>query len=156
WRINFVNEVLDWIDAPEGYRAMRTWLEQERQRTQAPGAGVARQDASHASLRLFREKYAGLGRPSARRQSGTSAAEWLPHLTLGASTELFPSGDAWWKEHRLFNEHLPKMRKRVGSKTGVTLPRVLVRAYGLPRDAYILMVHDVPVVIGKVEPEQKF
>src|SRR5262249_24510865 len=58
----------------------------------------------------------------------------------------------------LFEALFPQMRERVRADTGVTVPGVRVRSNDtdLPKDQYLIMIQEVPLVMGSVGRDKVF
>lgn len=119
------------------------------------GDGGAQDPAS-----VIRRSLAGyLGRAFQLSADAGQSHNMLPAVTPVAveiSEALLPQGTS--ENWPLLKTHIPEMRERIRAETGVRVPGVRIRgnAGDLPPDAYIIMLDEVPLVMGSVRPEMRF
>lgn len=158
WRKDVVSNVLPYIDSIQSYRVMKSWLEREQAKCKQAKKGI--RDADEALLLVVREKYQEMTREPAVGWGGLSAG-MLPVVTpivIEAYDKLFPEGEGWTGSHELFVKYIPEMRARIEAGMGIKAPGVRVRGNDtdLPLNSYLIMLNEVPLVMGTVDPTRKF
>jgi len=161
WRGWIVSNVLTHITSNKSYRLLKDWLERECDESRRQNDTQAMRDAQAALLTLSSEKYRALGQESINDpQLSTISSGWpvVTPIVIEAYGSLFPSGDNWEQSHPLFQKYIPGMRERIKLETGVSVSGVRVRANNsdLPANAYLIMLNEVPLVMGYVEPQRRF
>jgi type III secretory pathway component EscV len=157
WRKDVVADVLPYIHSIESYRLLKSWLEREQQTCRR--ANRPTRDSDEALLRLVREKYHETQQVDIRW--GGLSVGMFPVVTpvaIEADDKLFPKGEGWSDSHELFVKYIPEMRARIEAGMGVRVPGVRVRGNetDLPSNAYLIMLNEVPLVMGTVDPQRKF
>lgn len=158
WRKDVVSSVLPYIDSIQSYRVMKSWLEREQAKCKQAKKGI--RDADEALLLVVRKKYQEMTREPGVGWGGLSAG-MLPVVTpivIEAYDNLFPEGKDWTDSHELFVKYIPEMRARIEAEMGVKVPGVQVRGNDtdLPLNSYLIMLNEVPLVMGTVYPDRKF
>lgn len=95
--------------------------------------------------------------PSAYRLA--AAQDWWPMVTplaVELSPKLVPEDTS--AEWVLFKTYIPEMRARLQQEMGLIVPSVRVRVNegDLPEDGYLILLHDVPVVMGALPSGRAF
>ena len=128
-------------------------------RDRAAAAG-ARREAIRARLALNRNCFQRTHRPGLAAPDVPGAEPAGPMVTptaLHGHPALFPAGEAWAEGHPLFADYIPAMRARVAAELGVQLPGIRVRAdEDLEPGRYVIILDEVPVAAGMVEPDGSF
>ncbi len=119
-----------------------------------------RRALNRARLKMARNSYIELLRPDEEPAQAESTPT-LPVVTpiaLEADARLFPEGEDNSAVDRLVNVVLPAMRERIRERTGVRVPGVRIRSNEgeLGEGGYLLILHEVPIVFGTVQPSQKY
>jgi len=161
WRRDIVSDAQTHIVSIESYRLLKSWLESEVERCLLSRDMQGWQDAQKAILFLAEEKYRDVVQESAAQPTGAGSMGMLPVVTpiaLEADNTLFPTGEGWDQSHPLLQDYIPAMREAIEKKAGVRVPGVRVRGNegDLPRDSYLILLNEVPLVLSTVERERKF
>lgn len=154
WRTKVVEDTLRHIVSRESYSILKSWLEREHEKclhvNDTKGALVV----LSAIMLLMREKHLKVNPlPS----SGASATGMFPVVTpiaVEADGKLVKNKE---DQDNFLNE-LITVREKIKSDIGVYIPGIRLRGNeeNYLNNAYIISINEVPIVLGKVEPEKRF
>jgi hypothetical protein len=155
WRSAIVQNSLDQVTSIESYRLLRAWLEAERTECQRCGDVAGRRDATEAILLLTREKYFSLNPNRAALPSLRWSCD-IVDLAIDVDAEVFATGSS--QDTSRLTEQLDEVRQRIEQEMGVPTPYVRIRPISddYAKNSYIVIIGDVPTVMGTVQPGQTF
>jgi hypothetical protein len=160
WRRDIVLNSSKHVNSPESYRILKSWLEREVTNCKNNNDNVGWQDAQKAVLSLVEAKYSNVAHENDRAKDAGSFGMFpvVTPIALEADATLFPSGEGWDQSHPLLRDYIPSMRDRIEKEQGVRVPGVRVRGNEgeLPRNTYLVLLNEIPLVLGTVDPERKF
>lgn len=157
-----VREILPHTNERESYHLLKNWLNERETGFAGRGEQTVAADAKTARLTLVREKYSLIRRHSRTAPNAASSASMLPVVTpiaIEVEAGLFsPPAPPYSDDHPLFKTHYPNAQQRIQEKLGLKVPglRGRVSNSGMAPNSYIIMIMEVPIVLGAVEPGRRF
>ncbi|HKQ79951.1 MAG TPA: FHIPEP family type III secretion protein [Blastocatellia bacterium] len=153
WRTDVVSKSLDYITLSDSYRILKDWLEREREMCLRENDDQGAQDARSALLQMTRETYLKVN----SFPSGAPASGMYPMVVpiiIEAHNKLVENIE----QQRQFLKALGACRDRITSEMGFQIPGISLRANegDFLTDSYVIMINEVPLALGRVEPEQRF
>lgn len=158
---SFVDDWVPWFDTLASYRALAHVLRRLSLRLELETDHRAR--ALEARKKLASEflsvsaRAAGSGDPAATPTS-TSMMSVVTPIAIELHGALLPTDPNWENTHPFLQQYVPDMRERILDELGVRVPgvRTRVNSDDLPENSYILMLHEVPIVLGYAQPGKLF
>jgi hypothetical protein len=157
WRTALVREA-EQLFADSGTRSLfRKWLRAEVRAHAGDRAELA--DCRMAEIALAsRDRRAPEGRSPV--VAVAKSLKMLPAVTpiaIEISADLVGDEDGPWVK-RMIDSLFPEMRERIERDCGIHLPGVRMRANetDMPKDSFLIMIDEVPIVMGRVERERVF
>lgn len=157
-----VQEILPHTGEGESYYLLKNWLNGREIYFAGRGDQTAAADAKTARLTLVREKYPLIRRHPRAAPNAASSASLLPVVTpiaIEVEAGLFSlPAPAYGDDHPLFKIHYPNAQQRIQEKLGLKAPGLRGRLSnsGMAPNSYIIMIMEVPIVLGAVEPGKRF
>jgi len=153
WRTKVAEDSLSHIVSIDSYCILKSWLEREREKCLREKNLSGAQDAQSAILLITREKYLTVNAVPA----GASASEMYSVATpivVEAHDSLVKDQD---QRDQLWS-CLVATRDRVSKDIGIRLPGVTLRGAEdeFLLNSYIIIIDEAPLVLGKVEQDNKF
>ncbi|OOP56464.1 MAG: hypothetical protein AYP45_08915 [Candidatus Brocadia carolinensis] len=159
WHRNIVDKVIPRTITIEGYRIMKNWLKGQEEACKKEGDQSALRDTREAFLLLVREKYKAFEKkapPQMHGETSYSVPLVVTPIVIEADDRFFPKEVGWEKTHPLFDKYIPEMRTRIETEMGVKIPGVRIRGAVNLKNSYIIIINEVPIVMGTVELERKY
>lgn len=159
WHRNIVDKVMPRTTTIEGYRILKNWLKDQEEACKKEGDQSALRDTREAFLLLVREKYKAFEKkapPLMHGETSYSVPLVVTPIVIEADERFFPKEVGWEKTHPLFDKYIPEMRNRIEKEMGVKIPGVRIRGATDLKNTYVIVINEVPIVMGSVERERKF
>jgi type III secretory pathway component EscV len=160
WRERVVRAALDDVGSTESYTYTKAWLKEQFEECRKNLNKPESNDALAAMLLLVREKYWSVGQnESVQSETAPPTLRLLvTPIAIEADAKLFPQDDKWEQSHPLFQKYVPEMRDRIMTEVGVRIPGIRFRPNetDLDSNSYLIMINEVPLVMGTVQPDRKF
>ncbi len=160
--VEIVDKILPLISNDLDFYRLKNWLIfRERQFTQKNDL-LWRGNFRKARFKLVREKYQQIKwkQDSLPIIPGTaSMLSVVTPIAIDVHTSLFnDTGEEFSDEHPLIKTHYSALQKQIEKHLGIILPRLRVRLNnsGLMPNTYIIMIMEVPIVMGTIEPGKRF
>lgn len=155
WQSEIVSESQSQIKSIDSYRLLMSWLEDQWKKVSRKRDVDGYEDTFQAILDLAQDKY-NVVNPN---PAAASSRNWYSDVTLIAievDARVFLTGDP--PSDSEFQGFLSTGAERIERDLGVPIPSARIR--GSEEDyltnSYIIMINEVPLVLGKVEPARKF
>jgi hypothetical protein len=157
---DIVNEVLPHTNTRESYDLLKKWLHSREAYFAKKDFHDAREDARSARMQLIRDKY-----PQVQTDELVPLHVPAPMMSVVTPVAveieagLFAAPAAPYSDdHPLLKIHYPGVQRGIEGSFGLSVPRLRVRVNdsGMTKNTYIIMIMEVPIVQGTVEPGKKF
>lgn len=157
-----VPEILPHTNERASYQLLKNWLNKQETYFAERGEPTAAADAKTARLTLVREKYPLIRCYPHTAPNAASSASMLPLVTpiaIEIEAGLFsPPEPPYGDDHPLIKVHYPNVQQRIQEKIGLKAPGLRGRLSnaGMAPNSYLIMIMEVPIVSGTVEPGKRF
>lgn len=155
-----VEEVLHHTNTRESYDLLKNWLKSQETYFAKKGLDNIQEDARSARMRLFRDKY-----PQMQRDKEIPPDIHAPMISVVTPVAVDIEGglfaapaDPYSDDHPLLKIHYKEVKERIERSLGMSVPSLRARKNdsGIRENAYIIIIMEVPIVQGTVEPDKRF
>lgn len=157
-----VQELIPFTNNRQSYTLLKNWLESRQILFAEKALQNAQEDAHSARMLLVREKYPQIHAGGGLAASASGAAPMMSVVTPAAleiDAGLFRApAQAYSENHPLVKIHYPAVQNRIRENIGLSIPGLRVRVNDgmMAQNTYTIIIMEVPIVMGTVDPPKRF
>lgn len=158
-----VKELAPFTNDRYSYTLLKNWLESRQNFFAEKALHSAQEDAHSARMLLVREKYPQIqmnGNLSAAASDNPPMMSVVTPVAVEIEAGLYRTTPALVDSdnHPLQKIHYPAAQERIRQNIGISIPglRVRVNDSGMAQNTYTIIIMEVPIVMGTMEPPKRF
>jgi hypothetical protein len=158
-----VQELIPFTNDRHSYTLLKNWLESRQSFVAGKNLQRVQDDLHSARMLLVREKYPQIqanGAPAISASGTPPMMSVVTPVAVEIEVELYRTTPAPVDSdnHPLQKIHYPAAQDRIRQNIGITIPalRVRVNDGSMAQNTYTIMIMEVPIVMGTVEPSKRF